>query len=252
VALIGASDSRALRERFAALDRPVRLLVFTTPDDCRYCAQTMALAGELAALDHRLTVETVDLAAQPERGTSYGVDKAPAIVVLVAAGAGDDGASGGNAGEDGAGSARRAGSADGALHGQGLRDTGIRFFGIPAGHEFSSLVDAVVAASRAEPKLAPPTAAWLSALDRPLHLQVFVTPTCPYCPRAVTLAHRLALASPHIRADMVEATEFPELAERYEVMGVPRTVINDAIAVEGAVPEDYLLSALQEAVAGVS
>lgn len=62
----------------------------------------------------------------------------------------------------------------------------------------------------------------------------------------MVLAHRLALASEHIRADMVEATEFPHLANKYQVYGVPRTVINELIHIEGAVPEDYLVNQLMQ------
>ena len=58
------------------------------------------------------------------------------------------------------------------------------------------------------------------------------------------LAHRLAMESDWIRADMVEATEFPHLANKYQVYGVPRTVINETIHVEGAVPEPMLVSEL--------
>jgi hypothetical protein len=77
-------------------------------------------------------------------------------------------------------------------------------------------------------------------------LQVFVTPTCPYCPPAVILAHKLAMESDLIRADMVEATEFPHLSMKYAVMGVPRTVINEDIHIEGAVLEAMLLEKLKQ------
>ena len=60
------------------------------------------------------------------------------------------------------------------------------------------------------------------------------------------LAHRLALESEWITADMVEATEFPHLANKYEVYGVPRTVINETIHVEGAVPEPMLVNELMK------
>jgi predicted DsbA family dithiol-disulfide isomerase len=60
----------------------------------------------------------------------------------------------------------------------------------------------------------------------------------------VVLAHKLAMASDLITADMVEANEFPDLANRYQVYGVPRTVINEVIHIEGAVPEDHLVQEL--------
>ncbi len=60
----------------------------------------------------------------------------------------------------------------------------------------------------------------------------------------MVLAHRLAIESDWIRADMVEATEFPHLANKYQVYGVPRTVINETIHIEGAVPEPMLINEL--------
>ena len=62
------------------------------------------------------------------------------------------------------------------------------------------------------------------------------------------LAHQLALESDLIRADMVEAIEFPHLTTKYQVQGVPRTVINDSVHIEGAVPEPMLMGKLQETV----
>jgi alkyl hydroperoxide reductase subunit AhpF len=90
---------------------------------------------------------------------------------------------------------------------------------------------------------------YLAALDKPLHLQVFVTPTCPYCPPAVYLAHQLAFESDLVRADMVEAIEFPHLSYKYQVQGVPRTVINESTYLEGAAPEGMLLAKIKTAIA---
>lgn len=61
------------------------------------------------------------------------------------------------------------------------------------------------------------------------------------------MAHRLAIESEHVHADMVEATEFPHLANKYQVFGVPRTVINETTHVEGMVPEATLVEALLQA-----
>ncbi len=60
------------------------------------------------------------------------------------------------------------------------------------------------------------------------------------------LAHQIAIESDHVRADAVEATEFPYLADKYQVFGVPRTVINETIHVEGAVPEAMLMAELMK------
>ncbi|HHH40510.1 MAG TPA: glutaredoxin [Chloroflexi bacterium] len=205
-----------VRTMLTGLMEPVRVVVFTQPFQCQYCAETRQLVEEVAALSDKIAVEVYDLSQDREEAMALGVDKAPAIVPM---------------------------RADGT-------DYGVRFFGIPSGYEFGSLLDAILTVSAGRVDLMPETMAFLEALPEPLHLQVFVTPTCPYCPRAVVLAHHLAVASPKVRADMVESLEFPELADRYHVYGVPRTVIDEAgqYFLEGAAPEWMLVARMQEAV----
>ena len=74
-------------------------------------------------------------------------------------------------------------------------------------------------------------------MSKPVHIHVFITLTCPYCPMAVQLAHEMAMESTLITSDMVEATEFPHLAHKYDVAAVPKIVINETIEFEGALPE---------------
>lgn len=217
MALLNASLRRQLHDLFVALPNPVTLLVFVTADDggrlCETCNEARDLADELAsASDGKLLVELYDLAVHPGEAALYGIDKAPALVVL-----------GGESGR---------------------RDFGIRFFGSPTGYEFATLIEDIRMASSAAVDLAESTVDLLSHLSSPLHLQVFVTPTCPYCPRAVLLAHQMAIASDWVTADAIDATEFPDLADRYHVRGVPRTVVNDSVFVEGAVPEAMLMAHL--------
>ena len=79
-------------------------------------------------------------------------------------------------------------------------------------------------------------------------MQVFITPTCPYCPGAVRFAHMAAFVSDQVTGDMVEATEFPELSGKYGVYGVPKTVVNEVESVEGAVPEAQFVATILQAV----
>jgi glutaredoxin-like protein len=212
MSLINESDAQAIREQLAAgITRPIQLALFVSAQSCEYCALTRELAEALCALHDDLTLAVYDLQADAERAALLGVDKAPALVVL-----------------------------GGPAH----TDYGVRFYGIPSGYEFASLLEAIRMVGSDDVELQPATRAFLAQLTTPLHLQVFVTPSCPYCPRAVALAHRLAYASPHITADAVEVTEFPELGARYHVMGVPRTMIDELVSVEGALPEGALLAKL--------
>jgi glutaredoxin-like protein len=215
MALLSDKDRQYLVKEFEALKGPVKLIVFTQQFECEYCRETREIAQEVAGLSDKIALEVYDLEVDKAVAAQYGVEQIPATVIL--------------------------------RSGEQPKDFGIRYYGIPAGYEFTSLVHDILMVGTGESGLSEATKHWLAGLKTPLHLQVFVTPTCPYCPRAVTLAHQLAMESDLIRADMVEATEFPHLAMKYEVMGVPRTVINETIHLEGAAPEAMLLNKLKEA-----
>jgi glutaredoxin-like protein len=217
--MLNPSLQRQVRKALEAMKAPVTLAVFTMsngePHACEICDDTRQLAEELAFLsDGKITASIFDRDRDAEAAAAYGVQEVPTVVVLDAQG----------------------------------KDHGIRFVGIPTGYEFATLVEDVRMVSQGNPGLNAETLARLEALVEPLHIQVFVTPTCPYCPQAVHLAHRLAFASERVTATMVDAAEFPDLADRYDVHAVPLTVINDVVRLEGAVPEADLAAELRDLV----
>lgn len=116
-------------------------------------------------------------------------------------------------------------------------DPRITFQGLPAGYEFATLIDAIERVSLGTGDLAPELADMLAGLDQEVEVMVFVTPTCPYCPGAASMANRMALASSKVRSLVVEANEFDALSQSFDVQGVPRTVVNRAGAFVGALPE---------------
>ena len=207
-----------LNDAFAGMDQPVQILFFGSKDSCEYCTETRQLLEEVAALSQNLTLEIFDIEEESEMAHRFNVTSAPSIVIA-------------------------------AQDGSQVRDLGIRFLGIPAGHEFGTLVNDILMVSRRESGLKEQTREFLRTLDKPLRLQVFVTPSCPYCPRAVLLAHQMAMENPQmIHAEGVDAMEFPELANRFNVHGVPQTVINSgAGVVVGAAPEQNLLAEIKRA-----
>jgi len=131
---------------------------------------------------------------------------------------------------------------------EGEEKARVRFFGIPSGYEFGSLIEDIVDMSRGETSLSPESKQKLAALTSDIHIQVFVTPTCPYCPSAVRTSHQMAMESKHIIADMIEAIEFPHLANRYRVRGVPKTIANEIVEIEGALPEQLYVERVLSAV----
>ena len=205
---------------FAQMKEPVQILFFGSEDSCDYCGETHQLLEEVAAIDSRIGLSKYDLTSDAEIAKKFNIDKAPGIVI---------------AGKDG----------------DQVLDFGIQYSGVPSGHEFSTLINDIILVSGRDSGLSPAVREYLKKIDKPLHMQVFVTPTCPYCPRAVILAHQMAMENPGmIRAEGVEATEFPELASTYGVSGVPQTTINaGAGTVIGVVPENQLLIEIKRALA---
>ena len=217
--LIAADDQARLREELSAMTRPVRLLFFTQTFECETCPQTRQILDELPLLSDKITIEEINLVLDRERATAYGIDRVPAVVVLTY-------------------------DAEGVE-----RDSRIRFLGTPSGYEFLSLIKALKLAGGVAPQLSDSSRTRLSRVDRPMTMQVFTTPTCPHCPRAVDLAHEMAWANPNITAWAVEVTEYPDLARRYRVSGVPKTVVDEEVEILGAVPEEEFV---QQALAAFS
>jgi glutaredoxin-like protein len=211
---------KQVTEVFAGMQEPVQVLYFGSQNNCDYCAETRQLLEEVTALSDRLDLSVYDIDQDQATAAQFNVTNTPAIVIA---------------------------AKDGAT----VTDLGVQYSGIPSGHEFNTLINDILMVSKRDSGLTQQTREFLKNLDKPLHLQVFVTPTCPYCPRAVLLAHQMAMENPQmIRAEGVEATEFPELANRFNVQGVPQTVINaGAGMVVGAVPEQNLLAEIMRALA---
>jgi hypothetical protein len=137
--------------------------------------ETRELLEELVALSDRLHLTTRDVDAEPAAATLYHVAAVPTVIVRRRSRATErtEDGSGGVAmdaveTEDG-----EAGSAPP----RAPRDANVRFLGLPSGYEFSTLVADVVDVSKGKTDLSDATRAAVRAIDRPVHIQVFVTPT---------------------------------------------------------------------------
>lgn len=205
MALLNEEIRNEVRAALADIKTPVTFKVFTQRFECQYCKETRELVQEVGELNDRLSVEVYDFEKDKALADSLGIDKVPAVAII------------------------------------GAKDYGIRMFGIPSGYEFGSLIEAIRLVSLGDSGLSPETRKQIARLQKPIKIQVFITPTCPYCPRAVLLAYQMAVESDLIQSHMVEVIEFPHLGNKYQVMGVPRTVIDETIHIEGAVPEPMLM-----------
>lgn len=200
-----------VKEAFADLKTMVQLVVFTQTLECMYCRENRELLEDVASVSDLVNLQIYNFVTDADKAEQYGIDKIPAVAIV------------------------------------GDLDYGIRFYGIPAGYEFTTLIHTIRLLGGAGSQLDDQTREKLAELDKPVHLQVFVTPTCPYCPTAVVAAYEMAYASEQVRADGIESSEFPHLAVKYQVAGVPRTVINESTFLEGAAPPDVILDKIEEA-----
>jgi alkyl hydroperoxide reductase subunit AhpF len=138
---LSAQDEQAVKNEFAKLDAPVKLTVFASELGAETNAQTVALVKEVAALSDRLSVAVLNPHIDRDQASAYGIEASPAVVV------------------------------------EGARDYGIRFLGIPAGYEFSNLIDSIVAVSTGETGLTADTKTALADLAQDVRIKVFTTPT---------------------------------------------------------------------------
>jgi alkyl hydroperoxide reductase subunit AhpF len=133
-------------EAFNGLREPVEILFFGSKEQCEYCDDTLTLVQEVASLSELLSVQAFDVETDPEIAKNYNVSLTPGLVITAA-------------GED------------------GPIDYGVRYAGIPSGHEFSSLIQDLLLVSGRDSGLNPQTRQLLADLKEPVYLQVFVTPT---------------------------------------------------------------------------
>jgi glutaredoxin-like protein len=213
--LITEDIARQIEDLFLGLEQAVEILFFGQKEGCEYCPEVLQLVEEVADLNDLIELQAYDLDSDSELAKQYNVTASPTLVIA-------------------------------AREDERLVDYGVRFLGAPAGHEFTTLIHDLLIVSKRRTDLSEETREFLGTLTEPLLLQVFVTPTCPYCPPAVLLAHKMAMESDLVQAEMVESNEFRDLADEYMVSGVPQTTINSgAGTVVGALPEPVMLERLQ-------
>ena len=194
------------------LVNPVRILMFTQEMECRFCAETKQLLMELAALSDKIQVEVHDYVADSTLANQYGIDKIPAVVIMRE------------------------------------KDYGIRFYGLPFGYEFQTFLNGLTGVSKGTSGLSEEVKQALLEIKTPVNIKVFVTLTCPHCPVAASMAHRFAMENDMIKAEVIDASEFPQLALKYSVVGVPKTIIDEKVEFLGVVSESIFLEHLKVAV----
>jgi glutaredoxin-like protein len=203
LSLIPENKKDLLRTEFEnKLLDPVRIVMFTQDVECQYCSQTRRLAEEIGELSDKITAEVYDFIKDQAKAKELGIDKIPALAII------------------------------------GKKDYGVRIYGMPFGYELQTFVEAIINVSKGSTDLSQKTREVLKDVKAPVQIKVFVTLTCPHCPGAGAIAHKLAVEYDNIKADVIEGSEFPDLNLKYNVMGVPKIIINDKVDFVGEFNED--------------
>ncbi|HDP78528.1 MAG TPA: glutaredoxin [Mesotoga infera] len=211
--LLPDNITKQVKEIFSNMEGSVKALLFKSEKNCDYCSTAEQMLKELSELETKISYEVHEL--DSEMAGKYSVELAPSTILLTPDG----------------------------------DDKGVRFLGIPAGHEFGSLLQNIVSFSKgAISELSAESIKRIETIDSPVDIKVFVTTTCPYCPKAVLTAHNIAMVNKNVTAYMVEANEFQELSKKYGVSSVPQIVINDKVTFVGAYPEGQFVDQVMKAV----
>jgi alkyl hydroperoxide reductase subunit AhpF len=158
MSLVSPADQQKLREVFAEMTRPVRLVFFTQTLDCETCPQTKQILDELPPLSDKIAIEEVNLILDGDRARQYGIDRVPAVAIEYL---------------NHQGAPEHPEQPDGKV----WTDSRMRFLGAPAGYEFISLVQAVLLAGGRPSTLSANSRRHIAAVDRPVVMNVFTTPT---------------------------------------------------------------------------
>ena len=200
--------SRQVKEIFADMPEEVTIALFIDNGGCESCVETKGFMEEVADLGEKINLEVHDINKDAGLAAQYNVVMVPSIVLL---------------------------DRHKAYH-------GVKFNGIPAGHEINSFIPALLETSGLASDVPEPLKNQIESIKKDINIKVFVTLSCPHCSGAVQKAHKLAMMNPNIDAEMVEAQTFSTLSSKHNVSGVPKIVINDAYELVGNQPIDAFLA----------
>jgi glutaredoxin-like protein len=199
------SDKEIIQKKFVGLTNDVKFIVFTQELECQFCKETRELAVDLGTLSSKIKVKIYDFVKNGDEVMEYKIKRIPAIAIV------------------------------------GKLDFGIRYYGVPAGYELATMIDTIIDVSKGTTSLTEAIKNRLAEIKKDVHLQVFVSPTCPYCPKAARIAHQFAIENENIRSDVIEMMEFPDLVQKYSVMSTPHIVINEDTSFMGAHPAEVFI-----------
>ncbi|MEM4359394.1 MAG: thioredoxin family protein [Candidatus Bilamarchaeaceae archaeon] len=199
--MLDENTKNEAKRKLSEMKEPVKLIYFDRQTQMN--EHIKELLKELVELSGKIQLEMRDLTKDVDLARQYGVDTAPVII----------------------------------LRGKNIKGDP-RYYGIPSGYEFPAFLEVLKVGSGVN-GASDFVKGFFDSLPEETKIEVFVTPVCPHCPTSAYIAMKFAIASAKVKGYVYEAMEFPEIATKYRVMGVPKTVINEGKGeFVGGYPED--------------
>lgn len=212
MALLNNDLKKQLKEILDQMKDEVHVALFTTKESCETCSDTQSFMEEISGVADKVNLAQYDIEDDAELAQQLGINLTPSIVLLD----------------------------------KNRKDNGIRFNGIPAGHEINSFITGLIEVSGAGEELPETFRQRLAKVEKPVHIKVFVTLGCPHCPGAVSKAHKLALENENITAEMIESQTFYDEASKYNVSGVPKIIFNENHDLVGNQPIESFMDLIEQ------
>ena len=197
-----------VENKFRGLVDDLEIWLFSRETDWPPYREIKRLLEKLATITDKIKPELVNYDADKEKVERYGIKRVPALAII------------------------------------GRKDYGIRYYCIPEGAELYNFLDDLVQISSGQADVSPETEAKLAQIKRPVQLEYFVSPNCPFAWPGERNLLKLAMANDLINLDIINVTDFREVAEKYGVRGIPVTVVNGKGKFYGALPEHEFVDAI--------
>ncbi|WP_028856673.1 protein disulfide oxidoreductase [Psychrilyobacter atlanticus] len=199
-----------LKQGLNKIKNPIKIITFIESGK-PLCDEVVTMMMQLAALNNKIKFVEYDLIKNADLAEKYGIDKVPGTTILASD-----------------------------------KPTGIKFYGIPSGHEINSLLFAVLESSGIVTPLDAKLVDAIKQINKKINIKVFVSLQCPHCPKAVMTACKIALLNKNIDAEMIQTNLYSDLANKFKINSVPRIIFNDSDDLLGVQPIEMFVDKLKK------
>ena len=209
--MLSEKSSEIIKQSSERLKKPVRLVLFQADRGCAACPDALELCRAIKARMSMMVLETYDMVMDRDKSELYGIKQAPAVVV------------------------------------QGGDGQAVAFYGLPEDIFLNVLVDTIRAVSEEKVWFPGDVLRTLKLLTHDVKIQVFVESDCPLCRPVAETAIGMALESANVYADIIIASDFPELIKKHGITKLPKTIFGENLYLDGHVTESEFLEMIFQA-----